>query len=36
MVDQRQQSVAELVRVLKGEWPLALVNPAVKEKGGIW
>jgi D-3-phosphoglycerate dehydrogenase len=36
MVDQRQQSVAELARVLKGEWPRALANPAVKEKGGIW
>jgi D-3-phosphoglycerate dehydrogenase len=36
MVDQRQQSAAEVVRVLRGEWPTALVNPAVKEHGGLW
>jgi D-3-phosphoglycerate dehydrogenase len=35
-VDQREQSVAEVLRVLGGEWPQALVNPAVKAKGGIW
>jgi D-3-phosphoglycerate dehydrogenase len=34
--DAVEQSVAETVRVLKGEWPQALVNPAVKETGGIW
>lgn len=34
--DQRRQSVDEVLRVLGGEWPHALVNPAVKEKGGIW
>jgi D-3-phosphoglycerate dehydrogenase len=36
MVDQREQSAAEVARVLRGEWPSALVNPAVKERGGIW
>ncbi|MCC6625807.1 MAG: hypothetical protein IT340_00270, partial [Chloroflexi bacterium] len=35
-VDQRQQSTAEVVRVLRGEWPSALVNPAVKDMGGLW
>lgn len=36
MVDQVQQSIAEVVRVLGGSWPNALVNPKVKEMGGIW
>jgi phosphoglycerate dehydrogenase-like enzyme len=35
-VDQVEQSVAEMLRVLGGQWPTALVNPTVKEKGGIW
>jgi D-3-phosphoglycerate dehydrogenase len=35
-VDQLEQSLADVLRVLGGEWPNGLVNPAVKEKGGIW
>ncbi len=35
-VDARRQALDEVLRVLGGEWPRALVNPAVKEKGGIW
>jgi D-3-phosphoglycerate dehydrogenase len=36
LVDSRQLATAQMVRVLGGEWPETLVNPAVKEKGGIW
>jgi D-3-phosphoglycerate dehydrogenase / 2-oxoglutarate reductase len=35
-VDQVRQAVDEVLRVLGGAWPVALVNPAVKAKGGIW
>jgi hypothetical protein len=31
-----RQAADEVLRVLGGEWPQALVNPAVKAKGGIW
>jgi D-3-phosphoglycerate dehydrogenase len=34
--DQIRDAVAEVARVLGGEWPTALVNPAVKARGGIW
>jgi D-3-phosphoglycerate dehydrogenase len=34
--DQVRQAADEVLRVLGGEWPRALVNPAVKAKGGIW
>jgi phosphoglycerate dehydrogenase-like enzyme len=34
--DQIDHAVEEVVRVLGGEWPRSLVNPAVKERGGIW
>ena len=34
--DQVRQAVDEVRRVLGGEWPRTLVNPAVKERGGIW
>jgi len=36
IIDSRQLSVAQVVKVLGGAWPDHLVNPAVKEKGGIW
>ena len=34
--DQVRQAVDEVLRVLGGEWPRTLVNPVVKERGGIW
>ena len=34
--DQIRQATDQVLRVLGGEWPTALVNPKVKEKGGIW
>jgi D-3-phosphoglycerate dehydrogenase len=34
--DQIQQATDAVIRVLGGEWPGPLVNPAVKAKGGIW